>query len=278
MSTLQNQKVTEDDIKLQYNDGKLLNEMLTKEGTISKCYSVFHDFSIRNMFLAYMQLSARGMDLTPIANFNKWKSLGRSVKAGQKALWLCQPVGGTKVPIKEIDKDGKEVTKYIIINQQFKYYPRWFSLEQTQGKEINIDDLKKNVNFDFEKACKNLGIKIVPFKIGDGNVQGYAKVADRELAINPVAEHAEMTLWHEMAHIVLKHDKVDFDRHIKEMEAEACAYILGNIFKVSENQLSNSRGYIQGWFKDYTEIAEENSKRILNVVSRIYKAGTNKGE
>ena len=106
----------------------------------------------------------------------------------------------------------------------------------------------------------------------DGNVQGYANVAKKELAINPIAQHPEMTILHEVAHIALKHNTAEYDRSIKEVEAETVAYIIGSILKVDENQLKDSRGYIQLWLSNQA-LPEKNAKNIFTVANKILKSG-----
>ena len=115
----------------------------------------------------------------------------------------------------------------------------------------------------------------------DGNVQGYANVAKKELAINPIAQHPEMTILHEVAHIALKHEvahialkhnTAEYDRSIKEVEAETVAYIIGSILKVDENQLKDSRGYIQLWLSNQA-LPEKNAKNIFTVANKILKSG-----
>ena len=78
----------------------LLQQALTLPGTLSKAYSVFHDYSLGNAILAAFQLAARGLPLAPIASFNRWKNLGRKVRKGEKALSLIMPV-----TVRRKDKD-----------------------------------------------------------------------------------------------------------------------------------------------------------------------------
>jgi hypothetical protein len=44
----------------------LLQQALTLPGTLSKAYSVFHDYSLGNAILAAFQLAARGLPLAPL--------------------------------------------------------------------------------------------------------------------------------------------------------------------------------------------------------------------
>lgn len=70
----------------------LLHEALTEPGRISAAFSVFHRYSIGNAFLLMLQASLRGVDLSPVASFKKWKELGRSVRKGEKAFEMVMPV------------------------------------------------------------------------------------------------------------------------------------------------------------------------------------------
>jgi hypothetical protein len=70
----------------------LLERALTEPGIISAAYRRFHRFSIGNQILAAIQLIEKGLPLSPIASFGRWKALGRSVRKGEKALSLWMPI------------------------------------------------------------------------------------------------------------------------------------------------------------------------------------------
>src|SRR5436189_5943038 len=74
------------------NFTELLNEAVTKPGTLMKAYSLFWHYSLGNQILALVQGDQRGIPLGPIASFNRWKEVGRHVKRGEKAIELCMPV------------------------------------------------------------------------------------------------------------------------------------------------------------------------------------------
>ena len=101
MTTTQAQKIE----KINYND--LLNEALIGEGTISKCYSLFHRYSIQNQLLACKQLRMRGLDISPINSFSGWNKLNRHIKKGEKAISLWMPFNK-----KYIDKDDNKEKSY----------------------------------------------------------------------------------------------------------------------------------------------------------------------
>ncbi len=94
-------------------------------------YRRFHRFSIGNQILAAVQLHQRDLPLSPIASFNRWKELGRSVCKGQKAISLWMPL-----TVKRRDKDDSsgDFGDTGEVFTVFKLAPRWFSLEQTEGE------------------------------------------------------------------------------------------------------------------------------------------------
>ena len=102
-------------------------------------------------------------------------------------------------------------------------------LGQTDGREYEPEPIPGR---DADTALSMLGIERAAFTMMDGNIQGFAR--KREVAINPVAEQPESTLFHELAHIVLGHTaegSVNSDskdrtpRDIRELEAECVALL-----------------------------------------------------
>src|SRR5881628_4104897 len=85
-----NSQPTERQTDIQFR--QLLEEAVTKPGTLMRAYSLFWNYSLGNQILALIQANNRGIPLGPIASFNRWKELGRYVKKGQKAIELCMPV------------------------------------------------------------------------------------------------------------------------------------------------------------------------------------------
>src|SRR6478735_8564207 len=96
-------KPTERHDEIQFR--QLLEEAITKPGTLMKAYSMFWNYSLGNQILALIQANRRGIQLGPIASFNRWKELGRYVKRGEKAIELCMPVT-IKRTVKETGPDG----------------------------------------------------------------------------------------------------------------------------------------------------------------------------
>jgi len=255
-----------------FNFNEMLKTAIEDKGTISECYSLFHEYSLYNQFLAIIQLKMQGLKITPLNCGSKWIKAGRKIKVNKSnAIWLCLPI--YREYWKENEETGKK--EKIKVLSHFKYCPNWYSLEQTEGKEFNAKTCTIT-DFDFDKVYKKYNIEIVDFEELNGNIQGYAKVKNNKLAINPIAEHPEMTILHEVAHIAFKHDKVTYGSRLKEVEAEAVAYIVGAILKFSDEQLSSSRGYIQSWLGDGCELPKENAENIFRIAKDILNAGCTK--
>ena len=243
----------------------LLSEAVTKPGIISTAYSTFHNYSIGNQLLAWSQLHGRGLDLSPIATYKTWQSLGRQVKKGEKALALVMPV-----TINKKDEAGEKTGDCF---QAFVVKNNWFALSQTEGEDFQNE--KASREWDKAKALESLGIAEVSFEDANGNCQGYAK--GKSIAINPVAAFPHKTRFHELAHVVLGHtaentmqDDERTPKDIREVEAESVAYILCSLLELPG--LDESRGYIQSWLSG-SEVSDKSAQKIFSAADKILKAG-----
>src|SRR5262247_2570395 len=88
MATVNPTTTSEDQIQFR----QLLEEAVSKPGTLMQAYSLFWNYSLGNQILALFQATRRGIPLGPIASYNRWRELGRHVKRGEKAIELCMPV------------------------------------------------------------------------------------------------------------------------------------------------------------------------------------------
>ena len=256
------------------NWSALLKSAISEPGTLSKCYSVFHQYSLGNQLLAMFQCSARGIPLGPIATFPRWKALGRSVQKGQKAIVLCMPC---TFKSKQEPGESGEQAEAGQVRTGFIYRPNWFALGQTAGAEYvppPIPDWNK------AQALATLDILQEPFAMADGNCQGYAIA--RKVHVSPIAENPDKTLFHEIAHVVLGHtsegqcsDSERTPKDAREMEAETVALLC--VESLGLPGAAEARGYIQHWYSG-PDIPEKSAKRILKAADSILKAGYPKPE
>lgn len=259
----------------------LIEKAIKEPGTISECYSLFHNYSLLNtLHVGYQQMKRFGT-ITPIRGFRAWNDLNRKIKKGEEALEVLFPKMVTITKDKDgnplKDKDGKPISKKICVG----FMPKkiHFAYSQTEildkskaEKEVKLDKLK---DFDWKLACKNLGIKIVNYDMTDGNCQGWARPDQMELAINPVCKTPMKTAIHEMAHCLMHGKECKYTREIREVQAETTNYIILTLLGADDTLTSDCRGYIQNWLKD-NELDDKICKEIINAANKILEAGTGK--
>src|SRR5215510_942756 len=265
-------KPTERHEEIQFR--QLLEEAVSKPGTLMRAYSLFWNYSLGNQILALIQANRRGIPLGPIASFNRWKELGRYVKRGENAIELCMPIT-TKRTVTEQGADGKDVETEITF-RRFVFRRNWFMLSQTDGAEYQRPAIPA---WDRARALRTLNVEEIPFEMLNGNCQGYA--TGRQIAINPVAQMPDKTTFHELAHIELGHtseavhDSETLPRSLKEVEAESAALLcLESLGMVGAGYC---RGYIQNWLLGET-IPERSAQRIFATADKILKAGIERAE
>lgn len=258
----------------------LIEQAIKEPGVISGCFSLFHDYSLLNsMHVAWQQVKRFGK-VTPIKGFRAWNDLNRKVKKGEKAIEVLFPIMSS-FPAKDEngeikkDKDGKPI--YIKYVKGFTPKHIHFAYSQTEVLDPNktVKDREiKDTKFNYELACKGLGITIEEYASVDGNCQGYARPKENVIAINPVAANPVKTAIHEIAHCLL-HKERKYAKEIREVQAELTNYIVLSMIGASETTLKESRGYIQGWLKQ-NELTDEISKEVINAANKILEYGLGK--
>ncbi|MGH8710621.1 MAG: ArdC-like ssDNA-binding domain-containing protein [Burkholderiales bacterium] len=248
------------------NWAELLVEAVKTPGMISQAYSAFHAYSTGNQILALMQCIQRGIAPGPLNTFPGWKKLGRNVRKGQKAIWLCMPLS---IKRKADDARDSEDERQATI---FVFKPHWFVMEQTEGDAVPMPDMPE---WDIDRALDRLEIRRVPFTSLNGNAMGYAK--DQEIAISPLAPLPWKTLFHEMAHCALGHtsegaltDGTQTPRNLREVEAEAVALLCCDSLGLEGGDYC--RGYIQSWLEGDV-IPEKSAQKIFRSADLILRAG-----
>ena len=271
---------------------KLLESILTEPGKLGDYYWAFHNYSLGNQALAVEQLSIRGVDIGPIASFNAWKKKGRSVMKGQKAIGLWMPVTFTSKASKDAkegkgDKAPATVVEDGVPTRIFVMRNNWFAIAQTQedphAEPLNAppqaNDPEALPEWNQSLALEKLGISLIPFRMVNGNTQGYAYPTRKVVAISPIAAYPIKTLFHEMAHCLLHGDDdefvcgADLDKAVKEVEAESVAFLCSAALSLSSLELA--RGYVQHWLEHAgsRDVLKKSAGRIFSAADRILKAG-----
>lgn len=189
--------------------------------------SKFHKYSVTNVWLIMLACPTASM----VAGFQKWKSLKRFIRKGEKAIWILAPI-----LYKETDSSGKEIDHIF----GFKIVPV-FDIGQTIGEPLpdtpNWKSLSKNIelNESLVAFANAKGISVT-FKELSGSIQGVSKGGEIEIDTNAGTK----TLIHELAHELMHHeDNCATDRSIKELEAESVAYVVSKYFGLEGLQSPN---------------------------------------
>lgn len=267
------------------NWAALLHEALTEPGRLSAAFSVFHRYSVGNGFLLMLQATLRGVELSPVASFKKWKELGRSVRKGEKAYEMVMPVQVNAKPKAQKGENKAEEAEQIDETTGkrtvFMFRRNWFLFSQTEptpGAEQIAPEAPRALEWDRAQALAALNIAEESYSMADGNCQGYAYRST--IAINPLAALPIKTTFHEMAHILLGHtrgearmlDGATLARSVQEGEAESVAYLC--CASLGLPGAEESRGYIQNWLRDEAQYFESRSAaRVFAVANKILKAG-----
>ncbi|ADQ13571.1 ArdC-like ssDNA-binding domain-containing protein [Halanaerobium hydrogeniformans] len=233
---------------------------------ILKTLSKFHNYSYQNSILIRQQ----NPEATLVAGFKQWQNnFDRHVKKGEKAIAILAPFTYKKTVTEEKEVKGgiKEVEKEV---KRMYFRPVYvFDVSQTEGKplpriDITVKDSNDKLLLPLKKflQSKEISLEIKELKRG---LKGYSKggkiVVDKKLNDTEKAG----VIVHETAHELL-HDKGSrkkMSKEIKEMEAEAAAFIVMEHYGVE----IKSDKYLALYKKSYD--LNQSLKRISKIASEI---------
>lgn len=227
--------------------------------------SKFHQYSPRNIQF----LIAQNPNVSHVASFKGWKdNFDRNVKKGEKSLRIFAPL-----TIKErdpktgkvlLDKEGKEKTKTI-----FKLVPV-FDVEQTEGKELPrpVQELQGNHDkyASIYRATKSFAEEQGVTLSFDKNLttsNGYFSPKQHAIVIKSgMSEQQTLkTIFHELAHMHLKHEKGNIDISHAELQAESVAYVVASHFGFDTSEYSF--GYLASWSPDKETLEQLENQLVI---------------
>ena len=205
-----------------------------------KTLSKFHNYSYSNLVLILLQKP----HATRVASFKKWKEFNRSVKKGEKAIYIWYPF---KVKDKnaEITDDGEE--KMITL---FGMGPV-FDISQTEGEELPSIVAKLSGDCEYLKTAIDLAPCEVRFVDDLEEINGCYNPAGDYIEINNSLDDMAKfkTLIHEIAHSLYDNDpEQKTPREEKEVRAESIAYTVLYAFGIDSS--CYSFGYVTSWSKN----------------------------
>lgn len=250
--------------------------------------SKFTSYSLNNTLLIAMQKP----DATTVAGYTTWKSLGRQVKKGEKAIQILAPIIYKKKREDEGEEDDKasarrdkalsRETEKILVG--FKVV-NVFDISSTEGEPLpeiahKLDGTVEGYS-DFMKALRGISPVPVILQNVEGSANGFYDQANKYIAIDKdMSQEMQIkTGIHELTHSILhdrdieteKDSKVDIET--KEVQAESVAFTVCEYFGI--NTSDYSFGYISGWSsgKDLKELKA--SMETIRKTAQIIITGIN---
>lgn len=254
---MENKDITKQNLKLIDEMVEKIQNMTTEEfKSMLDGMAKFHIYSFSNRLILW------GAGASQVAGFQKWKSLGRTLKKGSKAIWILAPNGEFSVTKKKLDSEGKEVDEVYFI-KRFKSVPV-FDIKDTEGKEIEKGfTVRSNIDFEvIREATLRLGYNVnySAMEIQVGGCISSTKI----ILLNSNLSKTENTgtLIHELCHGLLGHvdlvNEMGERKDLKEQEAEITTYLVCQALGIERK----SEFYLKSW---------ETSKEIMKSFNRIDK-------
>ncbi len=221
-----------------------------------KAISRFHKYSLTNIMLIQMQCP----HATRIAGFHTWKTIGRFVNKGEKAIRIIAPIVKKKSDlIERAMTEDSDICGFRIVNV--------FDISQTSGDELpqfekvtgNPHEYTIRLN-EFIAEC-NIELEYSDDLYCDGISLG-GKIVIRS-NLTP-AENFSVSV-HELAHELLhKSNDSILCKEVKEAEAEAVAFIISYAIGLDVNTS----------FSDYIQMYHGDKDTILRSIERIQKTSS----
>jgi antirestriction protein ArdC len=200
----------------------------------------FHRYSFGNAVL----IAAQCPGATRVAGYRAWQRLGRTVRRGERAIWILAPMVVAKGdPGRTPDDRPDKVVR------GFKYVPV-FDVSQTEGEPVPVictplaGDAPGSCFDRLADAARSLGYRVEDADLAAGT-HGDCHFGLRRIRVaqgNSPAQRVK-TLAHEIAHALL-HDG-ERNRPLAELEAESTAYVVCQQLGLDTGDYSF--GYVTAW-------------------------------
>jgi len=255
-----NKEITKRNVRRIKN---LLEEV--KELTPEKFQETLDSLAKFHQYSLYNQIILCFAGCSQVAGYKKWKTLGRTVKKGGKAVWILAP-WLKKV---EVEKDGEEKKERKILHGFFSVPV--FDIGQTEGEPIKRG-LTTGSDIDFEelrKATEKAGWTVVfkPLEVAKG---GYVTSENGEITLNSNLDKTENigTLVHEWVHKELKHSDNGTPYKVREQQAETATYLVCKVLGIERKSVFylKSWGLSENILNDFGKV-DKVAKKIISALA-----------
>lgn len=237
-----------------------------------KVASNFHKYSFNNHLMVFCQRP----DATLVAGFNKWKSMNRSVKKGEKGIAIFAPC---KYRTKIEDDNGEEKSFQQLRGFRIVHV---FDISQTDGDPIeDLDAIRpKLLDGDAPEGIWDAlvtqagaaGFEVV--RDQKRNENGYCDLLNKRIGVRPDVAPAQAvkTLVHELGHALLHGDGPVASREVAEVEVESVAYIVCDALGLDTSDYSFA--YVARWSDGSSDLVKETGERVIGCAKRMLEALT----
>ena len=229
--------------------------------------SKFYRYSFNNHLMIFLQRP----DATVVAGFNRWKSLGRFVKKGEKGIAIFAPC---KYRTKVETDDGQEKSLQQIRGFRVVHV---FDISQTEGDEFpDLDAVRpKLLDADAPEGiwdalvaqAESAGFEVIRSRRGSEN--GYCDFSSKQIAVRPDVAPAQAvkTLIHELGHALLHSEELPKSKEAAEVEVESVAYIVCDAIGLDSGDYSFA--YVARWADGSTDLLKETGERVIACAKRV---------
>lgn len=235
-----------------------------------KFKSRFYHYSFNNALLIYLQRP----DATLVAGYKRWQELGRQVRKGEQSLAILAPI------LRRFEEtEGEQVQQVVGLRSV-----RVFDVSQTDGEPIPKPPRPVLLEDDGE-AIRAALEKVEAFSISKGFPVSYENLREGALGSFSLTKRTIKlrgdlpplqtlkTLVHELAHGLMHADpKVGEKRHLIELEAESCAFLVLHDLGLDTARYTFS--YLAHWTEHPDEllVAGEKAAKVAEEILVVLKS------
>lgn len=243
--------------------------------------AAFHRYSFRNVLLLWAQAEERGATLTQVAGFQAWRTLGRTVRKGEKGYQVLAPrtrrrdddVVAEAAPDAPPTTDAGGSPGRVMCGVKIAHV---FDIAQTDGEPLPSVDGPQWLTGDDPAG---LGEALAALIAADGyelvrrpetgDTQGWTNYTERIVSVRPDIDAAATAavLAHELGHIRADHEHRRVSRAQRETEAESIAFVV--LTACDLDSAAAAVPYIAGWNDGDPEVIAAATETVHRAAAAI---------
>jgi hypothetical protein len=249
----------------------------------------FHRYSFNNQIALWVQAEARGLILTRVAGFHRWRELGYCVRHGEKGLKILAPIKRRLRPdeVAEWKSQGKDPFDAAGLP---RIVVRGFRIEHVFDQSqvdllLDAEPLPERSAWIvqegngpaglWDRICVDISaagftLEHRPSISSDGQAHGWVDYTRRIIWINSACEVAEQLriAAHEwFGHVKSDHEHREISRAQKETEADSVAFVV--LAALGFDISSSSVEYVTGWSDGDGETLREAAETVRRVAVAV---------